>query len=169
MGPKALQLAAAFVVVQLLLPQADSVRTKLRKQRSKSLQAQQPANGDYLYDYYENYDDYDERNETITTTTPPPPSVTSNTASRGGLPTETFYRSALSTDSPAQTTIRSFIQEVRDDLHTTPERNPLPTEIVPGESNMINAVAVPGPRVNNILFMKKMISKISITSIIFII
>lgn len=34
---------------------------------------------------------------------------------------------------------------------------------------MINAVAVPGPRVNNILFMKKMISKISITSIIFII
>lgn len=31
---------------------------------------------------------------------------------RGGLPTETFYRSALSTDSPAQTTIRSFIQGI---------------------------------------------------------
>lgn len=62
MGPKALQLAAAFVVVQLLLPQADSVRTKLRKQRSKSLQAQQPANSDYEYDYYDNYDDDYERN-----------------------------------------------------------------------------------------------------------
>lgn len=34
---------------------------------------------------------------------------------RSGLPTETlqtFYRSALSTDSPAQTTIRSFIQGI---------------------------------------------------------
>lgn len=62
MGPKALQLAAAFVVVQLLLPQTSSVRTKLRKQRSKSLQAQKPANSDYVYDYYDSYDDYDERN-----------------------------------------------------------------------------------------------------------
>lgn len=62
MGPKALQLAAAFAVVQLLLPQVHSIRTKLRKQRSKPLQAQQAANGDYDYDYYEGYDDYDDRN-----------------------------------------------------------------------------------------------------------
>lgn len=36
----------------------------------------------------------------------------------------------------------------------------LPTEIVPGESNMINAVAVPGPRVSN-TFLKKIINNIS--------
>lgn len=58
MGPKALQLAAAFVVVQLLFLRVDSIRTKLRKQRSKPLQAQQPNNREY--DYYEGYDDYDE-------------------------------------------------------------------------------------------------------------
>ena len=62
MGLKALRITAAFVVVQLLLLQVHSVRIKLRKQRSKPLQAQHPANGDYDYDYYESYDDYDDKN-----------------------------------------------------------------------------------------------------------
>lgn len=61
MGPKALQLATVLFVVQLLLLRVDAVRTKLRKQRSKPVQAQQPATGDYEYDYgYD--DDYEERN-----------------------------------------------------------------------------------------------------------
>ncbi|KAF3420480.1 hypothetical protein E2986_14091 [Frieseomelitta varia] len=63
MGLKALQITAAFVVAQLLLLQVHSVRIKLRKQRSKPLQAQQSANGDYDYDYYESYDDYDDKND----------------------------------------------------------------------------------------------------------
>lgn len=62
MGPKALKLAAAFFVVQLFLLRVDAIRAKLRKQRSKPLQAQQPANGDYDYEYYEGYDDYEDRN-----------------------------------------------------------------------------------------------------------
>lgn len=62
MGPRAPWLATAFIVVQLLLPQVDSARTKLRKQRSKPLQAQQAPNGDYDYDYYGGYDDYEDKN-----------------------------------------------------------------------------------------------------------
>lgn len=67
MRRQALELAAGFFVVQLLLllplEHVSAVRNRPRKQRSKpaTLQAQQRGS-EYDYDYYENYDEYDEKN-----------------------------------------------------------------------------------------------------------